>query len=332
MLQVHIQGSQMAKRNEHYIPQFLLRGFCGETGLVHCFDKRTGRPYAASTRNIASEKGFYDVELDSGKTINFEVCFTRLEEAAAPVIERIRKTGQLVISADERVSLACYLAAQMVRTPKHRKMIAAFGRELATKFGDVGEVMDSEAKARSALFDVFSQIEEFSPHLCNKDWLLLRAPPGWSFLLGDDPVVLQNTSNPSSLHRGTLGIGVDGIEIYHPLSPDLCLSLNCKSIGEIVRGGILKHEFLRQMGLDLPFTEGTRFSHEYVNRLATGTPLQMSKDNVDNVNFMQCFQSARFIFSANGDFTFIKDCLSRGDVSLGSPGIMLNWKVIGEGD
>ncbi|MBM3609121.1 MAG: DUF4238 domain-containing protein [Alphaproteobacteria bacterium] len=57
----------MTRINQHYIPQFLLRGFSvrlSRKGNKVWVTKREGIPFQTATRNIASEHDFLPNELD----------------------------------------------------------------------------------------------------------------------------------------------------------------------------------------------------------------------------------------------------------------------------
>jgi Protein of unknown function (DUF4238) len=53
-----------ADMNQHYIPQFLLRGFHTENeAQIWAFDKTTGRSFTTAIDTVASEHGFYNIGL-----------------------------------------------------------------------------------------------------------------------------------------------------------------------------------------------------------------------------------------------------------------------------
>jgi len=57
---------------------------------------------------------------------------------------------------------------------------------------------------------------DFGPHFLNKIWFLAKATKTHPFMIGDNPVALQNHIDMEPY--GNLGLGVKGIEIYFPLS------------------------------------------------------------------------------------------------------------------
>lgn len=130
---------------QHYVPQFLLRNFCGgEESQCFAFDKTSGRVFAPSVRNVAGEHGFYDLEI-AGVTITVDPILRALEDAAAPVIQKIVRSESLRgVSADERATIAQFAAAQLVRCRHTRVRLAelskAIGWELRSRGVDPSRV------------------------------------------------------------------------------------------------------------------------------------------------------------------------------------------------
>jgi hypothetical protein len=65
---------------QHYVPRFILNNFCiGDTSQVFVFDKRHESVFKTNIRNVAVEKGFYNLEID-GVTASIEpnLCIQRV--------------------------------------------------------------------------------------------------------------------------------------------------------------------------------------------------------------------------------------------------------------
>lgn len=70
---------------QHYVPQLLLREFAfakKKEWYVHVFDKRSKKHFRANIRNVAAERGFYEISREN-RTINFERELSVLEEKTA---------------------------------------------------------------------------------------------------------------------------------------------------------------------------------------------------------------------------------------------------------
>lgn len=67
--------------NQHYIPQFLLRGFhTGNEAQIWAFDKMTDRSFTTAIDKVASEYGFYNI----GGSAQLDDVIWKFEAATAP--------------------------------------------------------------------------------------------------------------------------------------------------------------------------------------------------------------------------------------------------------
>jgi hypothetical protein len=90
--------------NQHYVPQFLLRGFhAGSAAQIFVFDKLTRNAFTSPINRVASEPGFYKV----GDSAALDEAMGRAEDSTAPIIERIKQRQSLAsLDSTERVCLA----------------------------------------------------------------------------------------------------------------------------------------------------------------------------------------------------------------------------------
>lgn len=120
-----------AKR-QHFTPQVLLRRFLAPApGVTHLcqLDITTGQPQQVSVASAASRKRFYtlrDTETDE-RDETIEGLFSLIEEAAAPALEAATDSPTRT-TADQRVTLAYFAAAQLVRTPSSLARMEAIAR------------------------------------------------------------------------------------------------------------------------------------------------------------------------------------------------------------
>ena len=125
------------------------------------------------------------------------------------------------------------------------------------------------------------------------------------FLLGDHPVVLDNYLG------GKLGVGMPGVVIYFPLSPEFALGLHCPSIAEEIRKGQEKLDslpdeaFVRHPEL----YAGLKETVDVMEGFVEGVPLRVQSENVENFNSIQINDAERFVFSCDGDFALVEDML-----------------------
>lgn len=115
-------------KKQHFVPQFLLRNFVGDSGKVWAYDKSLDRSFLSSTEGVACDGYFYDdpsIAAVTGEEQFVEKALSKAEgkwsQALSPVLERARSKGHLGLSYQERMDLSQMMALQMVRTPLVRQ-------------------------------------------------------------------------------------------------------------------------------------------------------------------------------------------------------------------
>ena len=140
----------------------------------------------------------------------------------------------------------------------------------------------------------------------DKDWVLFETDPCSPYLIGDHPLVMHN-ERPAGL-RGNVGLTVEGIEIYFPLSPQLTLGMLCHSIGDQIHTKLAARH---------PGTLGN--DHSQLARLdeamTSGTPMHVGADGSTFFNGLQIAHAERFVFSSDGNFELVESML-KDDPSL----------------
>lgn len=301
---------------QHYVPQFLLRKFGnGKKDQLNVFDKQTSRSFPTNAKNVASESRFYDFRIED-RDATLEPKLAQIEGATKPLLERIldRDSASVVTDA-ERELLSTFLAVQFTRTKAFREQVLDLPRMLGEHLrsrsearDDLGEIEqfiklpdENELKIQTAHF-MMNAPRDFGPHFLDKDWLLIATTREAPFIIGDNPLALQNSIDMGPY--GNLGLAVKGIEIYLPLSPVRALAMWCPSHKQTILSGA---NTLRQMRVIGPhLIAGKIRDPEGIERLERalldGTPLQYSLDNVRNFNSLQVRYAERFVFSSSHDF------------------------------
>jgi hypothetical protein len=120
---------------------------------------------------------------------------------------------------------------------------------------------------------------------------MFETTPAHPFFIGDNPVTLQNNTQPKGPLRGNLGLAVRGIEIYLPVSSTLTLAFFCRSHEEIVRDGVerMRTIMVRDLGHSMGFGDLLKWRRAF----RTGVPLSSSPDNVLNHNSLQVHHAER---------------------------------------
>jgi len=308
---------------QHYVPQFLLRQFgTGKKDQLHVFDKSTGRTFVTNAKNVASESRFYDFEVDEAK-LTIEPALSKLESTAKPLLERIAKEDSVAgLTALERAQLCGFFAVQFTRTKNFRErykslsdMVLDRVRELSPSeeaFNEfakgIPEANENHLKLITAE-SVISAPRDYGPLFNNKTWHVLTTTAKRPFLLGDNPITLQNATDMRPY--GNLGLAVKGIEIYFPLTPTRALAMWCPTISEqlIKSGEQLKH--LRSRAPEL--LKGLK-DEEGIARLAAamtnGTPLAYEPVHIENFNSLQISNAERYVFADGENFELARRMLA----------------------
>ena len=290
-----------ANTNQHYVPQMLLRGFAvaNQPEQVWAFDKQAGRSFPTAIRNIAAERGYYDLNGSAA----LDAAMNEADGLASPIINEIRRRRSLSgITADARLTLAGFVVLQILRTrgfQEHmRHMEQTMVNAVTERFGQMPEGwrpdVQPEVAREEYLHSIPTFTRDFLPHLLDKDLLLFRTGTDHPFCISDHPVALNNTNNPGDGIRGTLGLAVRGIEIYLPISSEVTLAYICPSVGEQYE------KFSSQLKLLGGFVNED--AYYYLQSRDTGNALRMGAENVRFQNSLQILHAERFLISSVNAF------------------------------
>ncbi len=294
---------------QHYVPRFLLRNFgTGKKDKVHVFDKLTEKVFFPNVKNIAAESRFYDFEIE-GLELTIEPGLSMVENFAKPIIKSILDADSLAhIRVDQRARLSIFLAIQFARTKWLREQFRHFPKQFEEmmrrregEHADLSSIAqyikvpdDNELALHSASF-IAKAPGMFAKEFGNKLWALLATDSKHPFLIGDNPIGLQNMIDMGI--GGNIGLAVHGIEIYFPLSPRRALAMWCPSYGDAFQIAAQN--------------QGTgSFAHQMVEAIRTGMPLAYPQECVLNFNSLQVLHAERFVFSSNDDFSLAKDMVA----------------------
>jgi uncharacterized protein DUF4238 len=308
-------------KNQHYVPQFLLRSFADpESRVLHTFDKRSKRIFAANPRNVAAEGYFYEFDTDWG-SLSLEPGLADLEARAAAILEGVIRAESLhLLSPDDRVLLAIFFAVQFTRTRQIRESMLSMSQQLSDWLRGMGidpervegfKALDEEAAKLMAMKMTDESRLEFAPHFLLKTWILIRNATEDPFLLSDNPVALHN-SRPANFY-GNLGLTSPGIEIHIPLTPRLGFNLLCPSFEEEVRRGYAVLHQLKKVSVP-EFTrhkDSFAFTESFIAAVDEGKPLDLKPENVLRENSLQVRSGERWLFSRKPDFQLAIEMLEK---------------------
>lgn len=310
---------------QHYVPQFLLRNFGnGKKDQLNVFDKHNGRSFPTNAKNVASESRFYDFRLGEQES-TLEPFLSKLEGEMKPLLEKILDQDSVAFLSDgERHLVAEFLAIQFTRTKAFREQLTdlpkKMGEILVSRFGskidtfpqlqEFIEAQDAnDIKIQAAQF-IATAPREFGPHFLNKDWFLVATSRKDPFIIGDNPLALQNSHDTGWF--GNLGLAVKGIEIYFPISPSRALAIWCPSHKEKIIGALNQLRYLRSISPTI-VSENIK-NPDGIEKLGqavlSGVPLKYDNNNVRNFNSLQVRYAERFLFSSVDDFALPKEMLN----------------------
>ena len=228
------------------------------------------------------------------------------ETQAAPVLTRIAKSRSVAdLTPEERNRVADFMTAQSFRTKAFYK-----GMEFGVPRERFGPIF---AQLWRSAFLVSNEIER-------RKWVVMTIEADDVFYLGDNPVVLQRTENPSA--GGELGFDIEGVEVFMPVTPKCALYAPCISTSEEIISGYEHGVRLRQQalfaamaGIKIPEADlgslqlarrVVRDSSDLYQSLTNGVAISANQKNVENLNYLQCAWAHTAVYSNRGDFAFAK--------------------------
>ncbi len=304
-------ATDTADTNQHYVPQFLLRGFhTGNETQIWAFDKTTSKSFTTAIDKVASEHGFYNID----GSPKLDDVIRKIEEATAPIITEIRERKSLAgIDEYERIWLSGFTALQLVRTKAFSERAQDMMRQITHAVTQMsgGKLPEKVRKQlgldepgtehEKSLSTILGIARSLVDELQKKHMVLFRSDGSSSFCIGDSPVALQNSVNPGDGIRGTLGLAVPGIEVYLPIRQDLILAHMCPTIAAVYSS--LEAD-ARRMG----------FIHvqagPYLRAVEHGTAVLMEKEHIRFQNSLQLGFAERFVYSSIDNFQDARDILA----------------------
>lgn len=307
---------------QHYVPQFLLRNFGnGRKKHVFTFDKKTGKHFSTNAKNIACESRFYDFE-ENGTTFTVENSLSYIEAKVKPIFKKITDKNNLSgLSIEDRAQLSVFFSIQYVRTrcfrEQHRFLQEMLGESLRKRgFGDnssngLQEYLKKPTEndlARQAAKFIIEAPQIFSSHLFNKSWLLLETNKKYPFIIGDNPLTMQNNRD-FGFYRN-IGFAVLGIEIYFPLSPTQALAMWCPSHEENCRDAFKKIQTIEKQAPHFLYAWQRTYTEKILKSIENGCSLECLPENVVNFNALQVLYAEQYLFSSKDEFDLAQKIIS----------------------
>jgi hypothetical protein len=280
-------------RKHHYVPRSVLRNFTfdGKGRQLYVFDKHSGQIFPASVSNAGAERDFNCVQICS-VDYNFESLFQDLDGRLAQLIAKIIKDVSVSnLSEEDKSHIPLLIACQLVRTKLQRTTPVEISQQLSEWFRKLGLPQPqaiTDEDARRIAFRQLLQIDKFGTPINKNDLVLLHSSEK-KFWISDNPVVVNN-----SFPYGQTGLESPGIEIYYPISSQLCLAFYCPSIRQILQEAFDQDH-------PRPSPRDPYMANLY-QALVEGETLEIPPNIVERLNALQVSQSSRFLYSCSDDF------------------------------
>src|SRR5215469_1036316 len=244
--------------NDHYVPQFYLRGFQAAPGKIWLYE-RGKQPRLRGIRSVASEDNYYTLKTNMAgvEKDKLDKIFQDLESGAAPILQHLKTASTIDLCPDDRELLSMFIATLSNRIPYQKERLmnlhSSSQKELLKLFAGNKEtyyeyardegLTDPEEieKSRLLAFDdsisleyepnsasdyflgqALELAELITPFILQKHWHLLESKTSRVFVTSDNPVVLM----PGESHNPRMGIGIENGLIAMPVSPTRSLFLS----------------------------------------------------------------------------------------------------------
>lgn len=290
----------------HFVPRAVLSRF-STNGLIHVYDKQTGKSWHNSVGNTGAENFYYTVQMGGVKK-NFEYAFKDIDSTYAYVINQLLTlTNIKELPREQHESLCDVLAIQFLRTNTARLTLKTLTQQIKKAAESFGFEIDpenkefhmSEDEIKLATIDLIRNRDAVREHFLNRVPILVS---GQNFLISDNQITVYNGNK-----FGSKAIAERGSVINFPISSTVSLSLYCPTIVKELLGGFDKHQHALPSQLEhLP---------SLISALRTGEVAYTGEQEEKLLNYLQVSISTRFIYSKSADFSDVAE-LIKEDASL----------------
>lgn len=284
-------NKDITKKRQHFVPKFYLKNFSSEKGgrrkkhLTWSFDKSTGKSNVRNINDVALEKYFND--MIRGDNV-LENKLGKFENDYKRVLKKLITEKDLsLLSNDDKKMISHLIVTQFVRTREMRELVIRMDQlryennitkeynGLSPKFQHLGFIY----------YTINEYVNDFklSPFLKMK-WGLMINNTELDYWTSDNPVnIYNNVRNRYFTERGekyiiNIGLIDEGVEIYYPITPKLCLSL---------------------------------VDSKYYPNLSSETNIEINNvKHIKDINRLQVLMSGKEIYSKNDDFSIAIDMLN----------------------
>lgn len=306
-------------KKQHYVPQFYLRYFSLDQGTIFVYDKYKERDFKTNIGKVAQERYFYKLPItenlkkdleedDKDRKYLVEKALSHFDGFHSGVLwkffsnlksaETLSLSGfpRIILTDQQKYDLSSFAIIQDLRTKKTREELAQMNYMLTESIYEfIGEKKFSDFDMNKLKiempegFDTIRQLELLfnKDHVngvsrvltFNKVWILGVNRTERPLIISDHPII-QKSHDPKSSSSG--GWISPYMEIVIPLSPKYILIIICPLL-------LRKKEF--------------EFGAEF---LLDSMTTELTGDQVDYYNSLQCCNAYRFLYSERPDWEAVK--------------------------
>jgi hypothetical protein len=250
-------------KKHHVLSEFYLKGF-SQDGKIWVYDRERDDLSELFPETVGIRKNFYRPEnVKVGNEHQPEVLLSKLEDRAAPVIDKVDRGGR--ITRRDRYDIVNFVALLRSRVPSFERWLSDFHddlwvRHLKERFPtkeslrcwlrEQGDAAADDAVKVRELFEgiqngdymlktpkdariaaMFRLALVMAEPLSGMRWKVLRAPEGASFVTSDDPFVVVPPKGVKPEYPYVVGIAVEGTTKLVPLTRRVCLRVEDAGVG-----------------------------------------------------------------------------------------------------
>lgn len=207
-------------KNQHYVPQELLKGFFSEGKKIHIFDVQKNEFYwNQSTRNWFAERYFYqapeDTRAPSGEGLE-DLLANKIEGPSSPLIKDIRdkESVKILEDHDNLNNIINLMQVQATRTKQARDdLIKLYSSRMSHSKKQLREA----ATLATTVPLAFSLLKKESKNLA---FHLVKNVTSKRFILSDNPLLKENWLHGRKFRSD---MKAEGFQMFMPLSDRLYL-------------------------------------------------------------------------------------------------------------
>jgi len=305
-------------KKHHYVPQFLLRNFARMGGTrLYVFDKQTDRVFLASVADVAAENRLYEFSLGD-LTATIEPSLADFESKAAGVLREVLSNDSLAdLTVYQRVVLSGLVAQLLLRSPQQRAAMRHMNAELRQRVAAMGtdpdllpqlRVLDNNEEKLFTASVLPDLMKQFIPFISEKAWILHSVSEDETLYISDNPVAMHNEMKFDL--RGNVGLAVEGVEVYLPISCRRCLGMYCPSVRSELEAAYEECQRLSAAGRQplppSPPEEVVRFFGAF----RTGKCSPLPRMSIEFVNSLQVWNAERYVYSGVDDFALARQMIA----------------------